>query len=260
MSLKAGFGRSTARRACGVCSLSCRKRRQTSLRAAPAVFRPRPRFRSPAKLGSAEGASPNPQPPATPDDRGRAGTPAYQCMRMDFVSRLKRSGRSKSQPMVARPDGPFPRVKTCLGALMGFARKPRGSTHRTLAATSVTTPSRGPNNAAYPQLSLNRLSLPRGGSQAPQAVPRRPEKPKRPPMALMHFQHKKIGKRTHGPRAATMAINYITRYEKQDREAGAEAVNDSARESAASVILAGRMPRTGTRPLDGSKNGPPKTG
>lgn len=58
----------------------------------------------------------------------------------------------------------------------------------------------------------------------------------------MHFQHKKIGKRTHGPRAATMAINYITRYEKQDREAGAEAVSYNARESAASVILAGRMP------------------
>ncbi|MGO9983759.1 MAG: MobA/MobL family protein [Rhodomicrobium sp.] len=61
-------------------------------------------------------------------------------------------------------------------------------------------------------------------------------------MALMHFQHKKIGKRTHGPRAATMAINYITRFEKPDREAAAEAVSYNARDSAASVILAGRMP------------------
>ncbi len=61
-------------------------------------------------------------------------------------------------------------------------------------------------------------------------------------MALMHFQHKKIGKRTHGPRAATMAINYITRFEKLDREAAAEAVSYNARDSAASVVLAGRMP------------------
>ncbi len=158
MSLKAGSERSTARRACRGSSLSCRNRRQMSLRAAPAVFRPRPRFRSPAKPGAAEDASPNPQPTTAPDDLWWAGTPAYQCMRMDFVSRLKRSGRSESQPMVARPDGSFPRVKTCLGALMGFARKPRGFAHSSMSRHIRHDPQPRPKQCRFPQLSLNRPS------------------------------------------------------------------------------------------------------
>ena len=85
-------------------------------------------------------------------------------------------------------------------------------------------------------------------------------------MALMHFQHKSMGKSTHAKRSATAAVFYITR----DGEAVAASVNDrgqrvlstgkdlatgreqfspaeeaiayNTRDSAASVVLAGRMP------------------
>jgi len=84
-------------------------------------------------------------------------------------------------------------------------------------------------------------------------------------MALMHFQHKSIGKSTHAKRAATASIFYITRDGEalmvatddkgqrvatsgkdlttgRDVEASAEALGYNARDSAASITMAGRMP------------------
>lgn len=91
-------------------------------------------------------------------------------------------------------------------------------------------------------------------------------------MAIMHFQHKSMGKTTHKSRMATSAVFYITRDMEaaqlgrdedgqpvlatgRDMDTGretflaseeghgpGEAVSYNARESAASVVIAGRMP------------------
>lgn len=66
-------------------------------------------------------------------------------------------------------------------------------------------------------------------------------------MALMHFQHKHIGKSTHAARVASSNVHYITRMEEAGPERGArsqqaEAVDYHTRTSAAGWVGAARMP------------------